>query len=459
MSGQQRGSVILVPEHLAGALTKLMSDFITGQDVTLSGGNIAVKIRDAINQTPGGGDVAILSSLFALWNALPTSGRQSSRDDLIPAAVQALTTAHNLCLGVIPGETSHKDTPESLLRAIVTGLQKLWVDSCGCPECLQCLKGLKAIKPGLYEIPRIIPHTKQCSPVNLLNMLVHKLVALRGHVQLAYDARVLTPDFHEIPDLDDSDAVFARTLLAALFHLNMFFILKDYITQDSMSLKQALSGHWMSATGNPVSLRKSSKPSFLGLMASSNRGNARPLKSFLHELYLKHYPEVGDVVHLLNTIGVDCDLPPSHPLLTAQRGLFLARVLQAVQQHKLLEDTIVPKILKKLAYFLELLSYYSPKDEQRDIAEVLDHLKTNRDLGLDDRLWALIRKLRQDRHHASVNVLMPGSDYTAVSLQYYDGISIGMRKVIADVCRSGYASMPSMTATHNLSHQPTSHEA
>ncbi len=151
MSGQQRGSVILVPEHLAGALTKLMSDFITGQDVTLSGGNIAVKIRDAINQTPGGGDVAILSSLFALWNALPTSGRQSSRDDLIPAAVQALTTAHNLCLGVIPGETSHKDTPESLLRAIVTGLQKLWVDSCGCPECLQCLKGLKAIKPGLYE--------------------------------------------------------------------------------------------------------------------------------------------------------------------------------------------------------------------------------------------------------------------------------------------------------------------
>ncbi|BAQ20170.1 tegument protein BRRF2 [human gammaherpesvirus 4] len=252
MSGQQRGSVILVPEHLAGALTKLMSDFITGQDVTLSGGNIAVKIRDAINQTPGGGDVAILSSLFALWNALPTSGRQSSRDDLIPAAVQALTTAHNLCLGVIPGETSHKDTPESLLRAIVTGLQKLWVDSCGCPECLQCLKGLKAIKPGLYEIPRIIPHTKQCSPVNLLNMLVHKLVALRGHVQLAYDARVLTPDFHEIPDLDDSDAVFARTLLAALFHLNMFFILKDYITQDSMSLKQALSGHWMSATGNPL---------------------------------------------------------------------------------------------------------------------------------------------------------------------------------------------------------------
>nr|QCG99477.1 BRRF1 [human gammaherpesvirus 4] len=188
-------------------------------------------------------------------------------------------------------------------------------------------------------------------------------------------------------------------------------------------------------------------------MASSNRGNARPLKSFLHELYLKHYPEVGDVVHLLNTIGVDCDLPPSHPLLTAQRGLFLARVLQAVQQHKLLEDTIVPKILKKLAYFLELLSYYSPKDEQRNIAEVLDHLKTNRDLGLDDRLWALIRKLRQDRHHASVNVLMPGSDYTAVSLQYYDGISIGMRKVIADVCRSGYASMPSMTATHNLSHQ------
>ncbi len=166
--------------------------------------------------------------------------------------MQALTTAHNLCLGVIPGETSHKDTPESLLRAIVTGLQKLWVDSCGCPECLQCLKGLKAIKPGLYEIPRIIPHTKQCSPVNLLNMLVHKLVALRGHVQPAYDARVLTPDFHEIPDLDDSDAVFARTLLAALFHLNMFFILKDYITQDSMSLKQALRGHWMSATGNPL---------------------------------------------------------------------------------------------------------------------------------------------------------------------------------------------------------------
>lgn len=158
-------------------------------------------------------------------------------------------------------------------------------------------------------------------------------------------------------------------------------------------------------------------------------------------------------MHLLNTIGVDCDLPPSHPLLTAHRGLFLARVLQAVQQHRLLEDAIVPKILKKLAYFLELLSYYSPKDEQRAIADVLDHLSTSRDVGLDDKLWALIRKLRQERHHASVNVVLPETDYTALSLQYYEGISLGMRKVVADVCRSGYASMPSMTAIHNLSHQ------
>ncbi|AAK95438.1 BRRF1 [Macacine gammaherpesvirus 4] len=186
---------------------------------------------------------------------------------------------------------------------------------------------------------------------------------------------------------------------------------------------------------------------------ASNRGNIRPLKSFLHELYLKHYPEVGDVVHLLNTIGVDCDLPPGHPLLTAHRGLFLARVLQAVQQHRLLEDAIIPKILKKLAYFLELLSYYSPKDEQRAIAEVLDHLNMSRDMGLDDKLWALIRTLRQERHHASVNVVLPESDYTALSLQYYEGISLGMRKVVADICRSGYASMPSMTAIHNLSHQ------
>lgn len=252
MSGQQGGSVILVPEHLAGELCHLMSDFIAGQDDTVSGKNIATKICQTLGNAPGGGDVAVLSSLFALWNALPTSNRQATRNKLIQSAVQALTTAYNLCLRVIPGQTSPQDTPEALLRAIVVGLQKLWVDSCGCPECLQCVKGLKALKTGLYEIPNIIPHTKKCNPINVLNTLVHKVVALCGQVQQTYEAHVLTPDFDEIPNLDDSDAVFARTLLATLFHLAWFFMLKDYITRDSKHLKQALGGHCLSVTGNPL---------------------------------------------------------------------------------------------------------------------------------------------------------------------------------------------------------------
>ncbi|AYA49827.1 hypothetical protein [macacine gammaherpesvirus 13] len=252
MSGQQEGSVILVPEHLAGEVSQLMSDFISGEDDTVSGKNIAAKLRLALGQAPGGHDVPLLSSLFALWNALPGSVRQTAKEKLILPAVQALTTAYGLCQRVMPGETSTQDTPEALLRAVVKGLQNLWEDSCGCPECRRCVRGLQAVKPGLFEIPNIIPHTKSCNPVNLLNTLVHKAVFLGGQVQPAYDARGLTPDLGDVPDLDDSDSVLARTLLAALFNLSLFFILRDHIVADSTHLKQALGGHWLAVTGAPL---------------------------------------------------------------------------------------------------------------------------------------------------------------------------------------------------------------
>lgn len=252
MSGQQEGSVILVPEHLAGEVSQLMSDFISGKDDTVSGKNIAAKLRLALGQTPGGHDVPLLSSLFALWNALPGSVRQNAKEKLILPAVQALTTAYGLCRRVIPGETSPGDTPEALLRAVVTGLQNLWEDFCGCPECRRCVRGLQAIKPGLYEIPNIIPHTKSCNPIHRLNTLVRKAVALGGQVQPTYDALGLTPDPGEVPNLDDSESVLARTLLAALFNLSLFFILKDHIVADCNHLKQALGGQWLAVTGGPL---------------------------------------------------------------------------------------------------------------------------------------------------------------------------------------------------------------
>ncbi|AAK95439.1 BRRF2 [Macacine gammaherpesvirus 4] len=252
MSGQQEGSVILVPEHLAREVSQLLSDFISDHDDALTGRNIAGKIRRVLGRASGDHNLPLLSSLFALWNALPGSIRQAARERLILPGVQALTTAYGLCRGVIPEETSPSDTPETLLQAVVTGLQKLWLDSCGCPECQRCVRGLGALTPGLFELPKIIPHTKKCNPVNLLNTLVHKAVALGGQVKHDYDPRGLTPGLDEIPDLDDSDGVLARTLLAALFHLSLFFILRDYVTGDSQHLKQALGGQWLAETGDTL---------------------------------------------------------------------------------------------------------------------------------------------------------------------------------------------------------------
>ncbi|AAK38249.1 ORF41 [callitrichine gammaherpesvirus 3] len=181
------------------------------------------------------------------------------------------------------------------------------------------------------------------------------------------------------------------------------------------------------------------------------KNHERESHKFFHNLFLKHYPDTMDVIHLINTVPTKPGVKWSDsPMCIIQRATILAKTLQVVHQHKLSEETAIPKILEKLKCFLKLLHHYSDPYEQKFIRETLDHISVSRDMFLECNLWTLVRHLSKIHHPSSVNVEVTHPDRAAWALQYFDGLDSSVRCAVASTFTEGYNSMPSLTAVVNL---------
>ncbi|AAK38248.1 ORF40 [callitrichine gammaherpesvirus 3] len=249
----------------------------------VKGTTLAMRIMDSLTQQGlKEAHGPVFSYLFTLWNLLPHGARQLSKEkELIRPAVQALSTAIELFEELFPEESTMTD-PGMVMRRVVQALIELWDDVCGCPECMHVTRGLTHLKPGLFQIPRTIPHTQVNKAEAFINKLVSLALVTGDAFPPNFDLVILVPDIEYLAYLEPSKIPEARLMLCCLYCLCLFFILRDHILQEIVDLRAQLDKTWSHAF-SPIAMPPCSED-IVHFLKGHNLGGDNPIHHLRPEL-------------------------------------------------------------------------------------------------------------------------------------------------------------------------------
>ncbi|ARW78111.1 protein G49 [Common bottlenose dolphin gammaherpesvirus 1 strain Sarasota] len=188
-------------------------------------------------------------------------------------------------------------------------------------------------------------------------------------------------------------------------------------------------------------------------MASAGNMPIVTNSTFLNKLFKYHYPRIGAIVDMLHS--VDCEV--ANPVYKEQavrlsRVLALAKVLQTLVNHQMLEPFIIPRILDILSHYIsKMQTHYSGKISAA-MAKVAKHIDAHGDdqleAVLDFALYTSRRAQYTEDDSEWVPITKPIGEWVITNSR---GLDDGIRAAVYSNWAYGTGQIPSMAFLATIS--------
>lgn len=248
---KQHIPVVNIPHSRVNALHTLIEEQHNKNRLTFK--NLQKNVAKAIHGSEGQHEPcwAMFSTLFAMWNELPLYKIQRFKETYLTEKACSLYSMAERLLNDVDYNGQEEDsdlTPEEIFTKASQLFCSLLRDVCGCLNCLMIIKQLSQFKCGLHRIPSLMPHAPKCATGQTLNALVRDFIC-HGELDtnLNPDSLIRWPD--EFFDFDPETAKTLCILLACIYFIQFYFILREMILGDITTLQSMLVSIWSTISG------------------------------------------------------------------------------------------------------------------------------------------------------------------------------------------------------------------